>query len=212
MEETQAPAPVPDPEFVRRRTIRLTLRDGTRILVRPVVPGDKERLVAGLERLSPESRYRRFMTAVTRIPPRQLAYFTEIDYVHHHALGAVSLDEEGEPGIGIARYVRLVDAPDVAEVAVVVVDAFHGRGLGSLLLRALAAVAGENGIQRFSAEILGDNHAARAMVARLGGRIVKGGNPLLMTMDVDAAVEQVAGTPLHRALTAMARGEADRLD
>jgi RimJ/RimL family protein N-acetyltransferase len=205
------PEPTVDPEFIRRRTVEITLRDGTRVRLRPVIPEDKQRLVEGLERLSQESRYRRFMTAVARIPPRQLAYFTEIDYVDHHAIGALALDEPGEPGIGVARCVRLAEAPHCAEVAVVIVDDYHGRGLGTLLLRAVAAVALEHGIREFQAEILGDNRAARALVTRLGARIERSGNPILFSMDITRWMDDIRGTALHDVLQALARGEADRL-
>jgi GNAT superfamily N-acetyltransferase len=198
-----------DPEFIRRRTVHLELRDGSRVLLRPVMPEDKERLVQGLDRLSPASRYRRFMTAVARIPPKQLAYFTELDYVNHYAVGAITLDEPGEPGVGVARYVRLVEQPEVAEVAVTIIDEYQGRGLGKLLLRALAAVAAEHRIQTFQAEIMGDNHGARALVTGLGARIARRGNPLLFVMDVPKQMEDVRGTPLYDTLRALARGEAN---
>jgi GNAT superfamily N-acetyltransferase len=198
-----------DPEFIRRRTVHLELRDGCRVLLRPVMPEDKERLVQALDRLSPASRYRRFMTAVARIPPKQLAYFTELDYVNHYAVGAITLDEPGGPGVGVARYVRLVDEPEVAEVAVTIIDEYQGRGLGKLLLRALAAVAAEHGVQTFQAEIMGDNHGARALVTGLGARIARRGNPLLFVMDVPKQMEDLRGTPLYDTLRALARGEAN---
>jgi GNAT superfamily N-acetyltransferase len=198
-----------DPEFIRRRTVQLELRDGTPVLLRPVVPEDKERLVQGLERLSPASRYRRFMTAVARIPPRQLAYFTELDYVNHYAVGALALDEPGRPGIGVARYVRLAEEPEAAEVAVTIIDEYQGRGVGKLLLRALAAVAEEHGIRAFQAEIMADNHGARALVTGMGARIARSGNPVLFVMDVPKQMEDLRGTPLYDTLRALARGEAN---
>lgn len=196
-----------DSEFVRCRTLEVALRDGARVRLRPVVPDDKERLVQGLERMSPETRYRRFMTAVTRIPPRQLAYFTELDYVDHHAIAALALDEPGEPGIGVARFVRLADEPDVAEVAVTVVDDYHRRGLGTLLLQAVAAVALENGIRRFKAEILGENRAARRLVGRFGARIERSGYSCLFVIDLAQQVDALRGTEAFELLRAMARGE-----
>jgi RimJ/RimL family protein N-acetyltransferase len=196
-----------DSEFVRCRTLEVTLRTGARVRLRPVVPEDKERMVQALERLSPESRYRRFMTAVTRMPPRQLAYFTELDYVNHHAIGALALDEPGEPGIGVARFVRLAEEPDVAEVALTVIDDYHRSGLGTLLLQALMAVALEQGIRQLRAEILGENRAARRLVGRFGARIQHSGNTCLFVIDVPQQAEALRGTELHDLLRAMARGE-----
>jgi GNAT superfamily N-acetyltransferase len=197
-----------DPDFIARRTLDLTLEDGMRLRLRPVVPEDKARLVAGLERLSAASRYRRFMTAVARLPPRQLAYFTELDYVNHFALGALALDEEGEPGIAVARYVRIPGESDVAEVAVTVIDEFQCSGVGTLLLQALSAVAAENGIATFLAEIMGDNRAARSLVARFDARIVRPGSPLLFSFDAARPLETLRGTERYDRLRAMARGES----
>ncbi len=193
-----------DSEFIRQRTVDTVLDDGSRVRLRPVVPEDKERLVQGLERLSPESRYRRFMSAVSRIPDRQLRYFTELDYVDHYAVGALALDEPGEPGVGVARYVRLADQPQVAEVAVTIVDDYQKSGLGSLLLQAAMAVALENGILEFQAEIMGDNHGAIRLVRRFGARIVRKGNPCLMSIHLPSAMEALRGTERYELIRAVA--------
>lgn len=195
-------------EFIRRRTIELRLRDGTRVLLRPVVPDDKERLAQGFDRLSPASRYRRFMGAVTRLRPAQLALFTEMDYVDHYAIGALALDEPDVPGIGVARYIRLADEPDVAEAAVTVADDYQGRGLGTLLLRVLGAVALENGLSALRAEVLADNRQVREMLAKVGARLVAAGNPSTFMIDLEQQQAALHGTPLHGVLRAVARGEA----
>jgi GNAT superfamily N-acetyltransferase len=117
----------------------VTLRDGTRALVRPIRPDDKQRLVDGLERLSPESRYRRFLRPVTSLSERELRYLTEIDYVNHFAWVAVAADVEDQPGLGVARYVRDPKDPEVAEAAVAVIDDYQGKGVGTVLLRMLTA-------------------------------------------------------------------------
>jgi hypothetical protein len=89
-----------DPEFIRRRTTAVTLLDGTRVLIRPVVPDEKQRFVDGFARLSPESRYRWFMSPVDELSPEMLAQFTEVDYVDHFAYVALLADEPGQPGVG----------------------------------------------------------------------------------------------------------------
>jgi ribosomal protein S18 acetylase RimI-like enzyme len=123
-------------------------------------------------------------------------------------VGALSLDEPGEPGMGIARYVRLVDQPDVAEVAVTIVDEYQKSGLGTLLLHALVTVAAENGITQLQAEIMGDNYGAIRMVRRFGAYVARKGNPCLMAIDVPAAMEALRDNPYHGPLVALARGEA----
>lgn len=148
--------------------IETTLRDGTRVLIRMVEPGDRAQFVEGLQRLSTRSRYLRFHTAVEHLNERQLDYLTQVDQVDHVAWVAVDLDAPERPGIGVARFVRLADEPDVAEAAVTVLDAYQGRGLGTLLLRVLADAALARGITTFRAYVLGENRAMLAVLDRLG--------------------------------------------
>src|SRR5919108_4377527 len=121
-----------DPEFVARRTATFTVGDGTTVRLRPIVPQDKPGLVAGFDRLSPASRYLRFMTPLGELDDGMLHRLTELDYVNHFAWLALLPDEPGEPGAGVARYVRLDDEPEIGEAAVVVIDEYQRRGIGTL--------------------------------------------------------------------------------
>ena len=120
------------------------------MLVRPIDPDYKGRLLDAFARSSPESRYRRFFSPTPRLSAAQLGYLTEIDHHGHEALQAV--DPRTEQGLGVARYVRSPDDPTLAEVAVAVVDEWQGRGLASMLMHDRAARAREEGIARMSAE------------------------------------------------------------
>jgi RimJ/RimL family protein N-acetyltransferase len=115
---------------------RVALRDGSEVAVRPIRATDKARLRAGFERLSAQSRQRRFLVAMPRLSPRLVRYLTEVDHHDHEALVAVGVDDD-EP-IGVARYVRSEDDAQAAEVAVAVADHWHGRGVATELLRRLA--------------------------------------------------------------------------
>jgi GNAT superfamily N-acetyltransferase len=75
-------------------------------------------------------------------------YLTEIDHHDHEAI--IALDEQTGEGIGVARYVRDQERPEVAEVAVTVIDDWQGRGLGTLLLEVISARAREEGITTFT--------------------------------------------------------------
>ncbi len=86
----------------------VTLRDGTTLLVRPIAPGDKDALQRGIEELSDDSRYRRFLAASPRLSDAQLRYLTEVDHHDHEAL--VALTEDGEP-VAVGRFVRLATSP-----------------------------------------------------------------------------------------------------
>jgi len=203
---------VTDEDFIRGRTTEVVLHDGTRVHLRPIVPEDKDRLRAAFERLSPESRYRRFMSPMDELSDEMLAHLTEIDYVDHFAWAALAMDEPGEPGVGVARYVRLEDQPAVAEAAVTVVDDFQGRGLGTFLLDALGAVALENGIKTFSGYVLDGNKAIREVLEQVGVRF-RYDSPGLVKVEVDlpARAEELRGSRAYEVLRAIARGEGPNL-
>ncbi len=91
----------------------------------------------------------------------------------HAALVASPVDHP-EWIIGVARYVRDPQRPERAEVAVVVGDPYQRHGLGTALGLALADVARANGIERFTATMLGDNAAAHRLMARISDRLRSG--------------------------------------
>ncbi|MDZ7732881.1 MAG: GNAT family N-acetyltransferase [Acidimicrobiia bacterium] len=147
----------------------VTLDDGERVLLRPIQPDDKAELQRGFERLSRESRYKRFFSAVSRLTEKQLAYFTEIDYHDHFAWVALVTDREEARGVAVGRYIRLRDEPEAAEIALAVVDEYQGRGLGRHLLEALVETAYANGIRRIVGHVLADNRPMLALLEQAGG-------------------------------------------
>jgi GNAT superfamily N-acetyltransferase len=142
---------------------RVALRDGTEVVLRLLQPDDKERLRDGFSRLSPESRYARFLSPKTSLSDEELRYLCEIDQQTHFALGAIR--EVDGRGLGIARFIALGD--DVAEAAITVADEAQGRGLGKLLFLRLCAAALERGITRFRCEVLGSNTSMTALLATI---------------------------------------------
>ena len=198
-----------DEEFIRARTTEISLPDGGLVRLRPVVPDDKAALVEGFRRLSPESRYRRFMAPIRELTPELLVELTEVDYRDRFAWMAFSLDEPGTPGMGVSRYVRDAVDREVAEAAVTVIDDYHERGLGRLLLEFLGAVALENGIKRFRGYALEDNRAIRELLARLRASTTHDSPGLLrFELDLPAQAEELRGSPMYEMLRAVARGDA----
>lgn len=200
-----------DARFIADRTTELGLRDGSRVLLRPVVPGDRAKLVGAFERLSPESRYRRFMAPIDELTPEMLREATEVDYADHFAWVALAQEEAGEPIVGLARYARLPEEPDVAEPAVTVVDDHQGRGLGTLLLEGLGAVALENGIERFRGYALEENRPVLELLRGMGAK-AEHDSPGVVRVEVDlpTRAEELRGTPIYGILRAVARGEGPR--
>ena len=143
--------------------IPVRVRDGTRLLLRPVLPGDDERTVHGHIQFSSETLYRRFMTA--RLPsPALMHYLSEVDYVDHF----VWVVTDGSDPVADARFVRDEADPTIAEIAFTVADAYQGRGIGSFLIGALSIAARVDGVERFSARMLSDNLAMRTIMDRYG--------------------------------------------
>jgi protein lysine acetyltransferase len=144
--------------------IPVRMRDGTELLLRPVLPGDSERTVHGHVRFSSETLYRRFMSP--RVPsPALMDYLFEVDYVDHFVW--VMTDEDDYP-VADARFVRDDDDPTVAEIAFTVADAYQGRGIGSFLIAALCLAARVDGIEKFSGRVLSDNLPMRTIMDHYG--------------------------------------------
>jgi CRP-like cAMP-binding protein len=143
--------------------IPIQVRDGTDLLLRPVLPGDRERTVHGHVYFSSETLYRRFMTA--RAPtPALMHYLAEVDYVDHF----VWVVTDGTDPVADARFVRDPNDPTVAEIAFTVADAYQGRGIGSFLIGALSIAAKVDGVERFSARMLSENVPMRAIMDHYG--------------------------------------------
>jgi len=147
------------------------LADHSRVLVRPLQLSDRHELAIGYEHLSAEARRLRFFTAPSRLSDADLEYLTNLDYHDHFAWAAFAIDEPGQPGISVARYIRDPTHPDHAEVAVTVLDDYQHRGLGTLLLKMLADHARSNGITTFVSHILWDNREILEALAAAGARI-----------------------------------------
>ncbi|HXI65913.1 MAG TPA: GNAT family N-acetyltransferase [Gemmatimonadales bacterium] len=147
------------------------LRDGTRVLVRPIQAADRERLQVGLHQLSPQSRYHRFHAAVSELSPEQLLCLTEVDQVNRLAWIALDPVLPGEPAVGVARCIRLPTDLHTAEVAVTVLDAYQGRGIGTLLLGVLSQAAAAQDIRTFRAYVLEDNEAMLRIFRDLGAHV-----------------------------------------
>jgi RimJ/RimL family protein N-acetyltransferase len=142
------------------------LRSGQRVLLRPISPADREPLREGFRRLSIDSRLRRFLAPLDALTEEQLRYLTEVDYRRHMAWVAADASRPNV-GLGVARYVKLEDEPEVAEVAVAVVDSHQGQGLGTLLLCALEHSAARNGVRRFRAFVSEENVTVMRLVRAL---------------------------------------------
>ena len=127
------------------------LRDGATAHLRPISPQDQDLLQEFHSSQSEDSIYLRFFSYKPRLSQRELERFTTVDHRDRVCFVLIL----GEKLIGVGRYDRT--SPRAAEVAFMISDHHQGRGIGSILLEHLAAAARENGIDRFTAEVLPEN-------------------------------------------------------
>ncbi len=165
-----------------RETVRLG--DGTEVTLRLVRPDDKGLMRDGFDKLSPESRYGRFFGPKDHLTERELAYLTEMDGRDHLAIGALVHTDDGDEGLGVARFIRLPDRPDCAEAAITVTDEAQGKGLGRLLLQRLVAAAWERGVRTFHCEVLARNTAVESLLRSLAPGVAPKADGGVLEFDV----------------------------
>jgi RimJ/RimL family protein N-acetyltransferase len=186
------------------------------IRFRAITPSDKHKLAEGFARLSAESRYRRFFSAKSVLTAAELQFFTEPDGINHVAIAALEIDTSGEEDefVGIGRFLRTPEDPDVAEISLVVVDARQGMGIGRILLERLITAAAERDVRRIRCHLLTDNERMRKLIRRVlgdtafirDGEIMTGEFPVPAATDL-ACVSQYAGiAPLFNLLRLIAAG------
>ena len=108
--------------------------EGERLAVRPLEVTDRDAFAALFDRLSPDSRFRRFHGPKPVLAPRELTYLTDVDHLRHEALAAI--DKRDGSIVGVSRYVARVEEPQVADLAIEVADDMQGIGIGTLLAQA----------------------------------------------------------------------------
>lgn len=134
----------------------------TRLELTPIQPADRAALQRWFATVSDESRYARFLGSVKELSTSQWQYLTTVDGHDHVAYlarcqGAIA---------GVARWIRIPEEPDLAEVAFLIGDEFQRRGVGTRLCARLVEAAREHGVRRFRAYVLPDNRGIRRL---LGG-------------------------------------------
>jgi len=144
----------------------VTLKDGTPLHLRPIRPDEGPALLRLYDRLSDASLYQRFFV----VPAKDATKADYLSHVDYHDQFAVVALKDGEIA-AVARYHRNTARPDHAEVAFTVADALQGKGIGSLLFARLAAIARENGIAVFDAEVLTTNSGMLRVFEKSGCRL-----------------------------------------
>jgi RimJ/RimL family protein N-acetyltransferase len=138
------------------------------IEIRPIEPDDGPLVRAIYDEMSELSRRRRFLAPTAELSDEDLRYLTDLDHRRHEAV--IAIDAESGRGVGVARYVRAPRDREAAEVAVVVVDDWHRRGIGTALLDRLTERARANGIARYTAIVSPDNEIVLGALDKAGAQ------------------------------------------
>ncbi len=181
---------------------RVVLRDGSQVIIRALEPGDGPLVQAVFDGMGEEMRYRRFLGYKKLLSAYDLETLTAVDHHSHEALAGIHV-ETGQP-LGIARAIQEPGRPDTAEASVAVIDAWQGRGLGSILMDRLVRRAGEEGVRRFTSVLLTHNRAMLHLFERSGAVRITARYGDSLELAVELPFE--TGAP-REALRAAAAGE-----
>jgi acetyl coenzyme A synthetase (ADP forming)-like protein len=165
------------PTYPSKYETEVLLKDGSRILLRPIKQEDNERWLALYRRLSQETKILRFHRDPGEMGPEDALRFCTVDYKNTFALVAEVQKGKGKEVVAVGRYYRL-PKKHVARVAFAIEDAYHGLGIGTRLIEWLANVARDNGIKFFEGDVLAENERMMNVLRDYGFHIeseLKGG-------------------------------------
>ena len=169
----QTPARLPDsvPHWLQSYPAHLsrtwTLASGQSLSVRPIRHDDGKLEETFVRGLSLESRYQRMLSGGIKVTPEWIDSMTHIDYRRHMAFAVIAERDGVEQFVGVGRYV--VDASNSsADIALVVADAWTGKGLGRRLLEMLLEHAASAGIPEATGVVLSTNVAMLRLVRSMG--------------------------------------------
>lgn len=184
------------------RSVRL--KDGTEIVIRQIAPEDKRVLKEAFERLSEQSRFRRFLSPKNQLTETELVFLTEVDHHDHEAI--VALAPREETGVGVARFVRSEHDPALAEVAVTVADDWQHRGVGTALLAELVERARSEDVRRFGAVVHSSNRPMFELLQQLGAVVSRSRDGDTVEIELELPAREGIGAQLESALRAAAKG------
>jgi RimJ/RimL family protein N-acetyltransferase len=167
------------------------LRNGKPLEIRALTPGDRAGLKAAVDRTSGQTLYRRFFSPRGTLTEAELEYFSNVDFIDHVALVATA-QEGGRPVIvGGARFI--VVKPGRAELAIAVIDAYQGQGIGLALVKSLVQIAQRIGIRELIADVLAENVGMLKVFDKCGFPLAKERDGGVIHIAIDLP-DRVAGS------------------
>ena len=150
--------------------IETELSDGRRVCLRSIRPSDEARIREGIKEMSDRSRYFRFFSAFREPPESIVKQLSSVDGHDHIGWGAILLDGKNFPAIGAAHAIRNEDNPQLGELAIALLDEYHGCGLARMLIAAVLIICRNEGMILLDMQVLGENHAAASLFSELGAK------------------------------------------
>lgn len=181
---------------------RVLLRDGSVLRMRPLRQSDRQGLIDLFNRCSPESIRYRFLRMITSLPDSLVDLLVSVDGTKHVALVVTQGEAAEQKIVAVGRYFADEKRTNLAEVSFLVEDAMQRRGIGSVLLDALAEIARAHKITRFSADVLADNRQMMSVFRKAG---------YAMTSNISYGVTHLE-FPILRSETAEARRDAQEAE
>jgi RimJ/RimL family protein N-acetyltransferase len=174
----------------REFSVSDVLKDGTQVTIRAVRPDDRAPFLEAFRLLEKDSIYTRFFSLRNDPTDAELDRAVNVDFVREVALVVTTKTVRGETIIASGRYIAS-EAPNTersAEVAFMVEEDYHGRGIASRLLAHLAALARRQSLKRFEADVLSQNSPMLAVFKRCGFpmRQRRDGGVIHVTLELDA--------------------------
>jgi GNAT superfamily N-acetyltransferase len=145
----------------------ITLRDESRVFMRPLKLTDEQRLREMFYRLSDKSVHDRFFRAIQTMPHEKLQEFLRVDYAADTALVVLTDLSEDADLIGIGHYSNNPQT-NLADSAYLVRDDWQGKGIGTILLGTLIEIARAHGIKGFTADVLAINSSMLRIFQKCG--------------------------------------------
>ncbi len=150
--------------------LEIELRDGTPVIVRPLIPEDRPELAEAYRRLSPEARYNRFWTHTGEVVGDKMLDRVLLQNPQTHVTWTV-LDPTREfSPLGGASWWRETNHSADAEISLIVLDDDQGRGIGTLLLALMWLTAFRAGAESMTGYVLAENRQAAGWMRDCGAR------------------------------------------
>lgn len=150
--------------------IETRLTDGRRINLRPIRPSDQSRIRDGIIEMSDQARYLRFFSTFREPPDGMVQRLGAVDGHTHIGWGALLIEGDDKPAMGAAHAIRTNEDSHTAELAVAVLDEYHGLGVARMLIAAVLAHSAQAGIKNLEIYILPENKPATTLMLSIGAK------------------------------------------